>query len=101
VDSFGIGNVHQTWHQLNGLELPNSLREQSNRLFRLVPEKYMRVFIDNVNNLSILHILQVLQSFLIGFLGQIVHNNHLKIILFIGKINQVLYSPMRLHYQVD
>ena len=61
----------------------------------------MRIFVNHLIYLRIFHILQVLQCFLVCLFRQVMHHNHLKIMLTISKPNQVSYPSMRLHNKIN
>jgi len=100
MNSFGIWYVHETWHQLDGFELSNTLCQQRNSFLGFVSEEDMRVFINNIDYSRIFNISQIFKCFLIGLLWKVMHNYHFEIVFSICETDQISDSPMRLHNQV-
>ncbi len=60
----------------------------------------MRVFVDYFCDFVILNVLQVVEGLFIILFRQVVHDNHLEVVLLVSEVYQVLNPPMGLHYQV-
>lgn len=101
ADSFDVGDVHEPRHELDRLELSDALGQQGDRLLRFVAEEDVRVLVDHVHDPRVFHVAQVLQCFLVGLLTEVVHHDHLEVVLPVGEPDQVPDAAMGLHDQVD
>jgi hypothetical protein len=87
MSSFRIGYIHYSCHKFNRFEIPHNLYEQVYSFLSLIPKEDMRIFIDDLDDCWIFNIFKIVQSFLVGLLGKIVHDDHLKIVFLIRKID--------------
>ena len=101
MHSIGYWDIHEPGHELNGFKLSDALDQELNCLLWLVSEEDVGVFIDHIHYSGVLHVLEILQCLLVGLLREVVHHDHLEVVLPISKANQVPDSSVGLHDQID
>jgi hypothetical protein len=101
VHSFLVGYIHESRHEFDGYKVADGFGEQCNGLFCFVPEEDVGVFVYDIDDFGVLHVLEVLQRLLVGLFAQIVHHDHLEVVLAVRVGDQVLDASVRLHHQID
>ncbi len=61
----------------------------------------MGIFVDDINNLGVLDVLEILQCLFVGLFAEVMHDNHFEVVLLVSEVYEVLDPAVRLHDQVD
>ena len=94
-------DVHEPRNQLHRVELLNVSDQQLDCFLYFFSEEDVGILVDHFTHLLVLDLLQVVYCHLKVLFVDVVEDDHLEVVLLLGKLHYVFYPAMGLHDVVN